>query len=179
MQAPFPTSTDCIAFQSNIMAVNRLSFRCRLIDLSGCLHRRRIAGTFQAPTRFVRSVSIRWLPRMPLKMKRHGIQKSLKRRTTGLCDACVCSYNHLQWCGVTRASKRYVPCRSASTFASGEEPKTFVWVNARYGACETKTALLLRVGHMRCGCTMQGRIPTTTGRRARTNDYGLSRDVKV
>ena len=28
--------------------------------------------------------------------------------------------------------------------ASGEEPKTFEWVNAEYGECETKTAMLLR-----------------------------------
>lgn len=28
--------------------------------------------------------------------------------------------------------------------ASGEEPKTFSWVNAEYGECETKTAMLLR-----------------------------------
>ena len=28
--------------------------------------------------------------------------------------------------------------------ASGEEPKTFEWVNAGYGECETKTAMLLR-----------------------------------
>ena len=36
--------------------------------------------------------------------------------------------------------------------ASGEEPKTFEWVNAEYGECETKTAMLLR------GCTYEVRM---------------------
>lgn len=96
-----------------------------------------------------------------------------------MCDACVCSYNHLQWYGVTRASKRYVPCRSASTFASGEEPKTFAWVNARYGACETKTALLLRGWTYEVRMYHAGTDPDYDGSPRPDYDYGLSRDVKV
>ena len=58
--------------------------------------------------------------------------------------------------------------------ASGEEPKTFEWVNAEYGECETKTAMLLRGWTYEVRMYHAGTDPEYDGSPRPDYDYRLS-----
>ena len=58
--------------------------------------------------------------------------------------------------------------------ASGEEPKAFDWVNAEYGECETKTAMLLRGWTYEVRMSHAGTDPDYDGSPRPDYDYWLS-----